>query len=438
MNTNPDLKTSIITLGETGSGKSSFCNTLFSTQKFKIGNTLDSQTEKVEGKYAENEYKDIFIIDTPGTNDSEGEEKDNENIKEMKDYIKKNPRIKGIIMIFNFNDNRLKGSVKKSIKLFYNFFPMNNFWEHVIILFSHYDTENEERKNLLQNEFNLKLKELAISIKDENPDLIVPDSFPMFFCNVQKPNEKDKTNIKKIISDFRKMRPMFKEIKEKIEPDVITSNKVGNVITYLHIVNKLTTYIDFDGKKIEIREKVDQFTEKDIEEQIQENSTETNGEITKFNHFIFKKVTHIDKNGNSKIKIDKENPLEKWYETEENVHLPVESNLEIIGEEQITTFCKYDQIKKIDRHNNITYGPKVLIETWKTKETAEDAGSRQVGSGDVYTIEKLKKKKYTDRDGKVTYGEPYVVSSQNVVIQHPPPQIVYVNNDSDDDDCIVF
>ena len=87
MNINPDLKTSIITLGETCSGKSSLCNTLFSSQKFLVGNSLDSQTEKVEGKYAENEYKDIFIIDTPGTNDSEGELRDNENIKEMKDYI---------------------------------------------------------------------------------------------------------------------------------------------------------------------------------------------------------------------------------------------------------------------------------------------------------------------------------------------------------------
>ena len=76
MNLNPDLKTSIITLGETGSGKSSFCNSLFSTQQFLVGHSLDSQTEKVEGKYGENDYKDIFIIDTPGLNDSEGEQKD--------------------------------------------------------------------------------------------------------------------------------------------------------------------------------------------------------------------------------------------------------------------------------------------------------------------------------------------------------------------------
>ena len=436
MNINPDLKTSIITLGETGSGKSSFCNTLFSSQKFLVGNSLDSQTEKVEGKYAKNEYKDIFIIDTPGTNDSEGELRDNENIKEMKDYIKKNPRIKGILMVFNFNDNRLKGSVKKSIKLFYDFFPMNNFWEHVIILFSNYDSENEERKNSLQRQFNLQLKELAFSIKNTNPNLIIPDSFPMFFCNLKSTNEIEKAKINKIISDFRKMRPMFKEINEKIEPDVITSTKEGNVITYLHIVNKLITYIDFDDKKIELREKINEFKEKDIEDHIQEDSEEKEGEITKFKHAVFKKITHVDKNGQAKIIIDKENPLETWYETEENVHLPVESNLEIIGDENITTFCKYDQIKKTDRYNNITYGPKVLIETWQTKETTEDAGSRQVGSGDVYTIEKLQKKKYTDRDGNVTYGEPYVVSSQNVVIQRPRPEIVYV--DSGGSDCNIF
>ena len=432
MNLNPDLKTSIITLGETGSGKSSFCNSLFSTQQFLVGHSLDSQTEKVEGKYGENDYKDIFIIDTPGLNDSEGEQKDNQNIQEMKNYIKKNPRIKGILMVFNFNDNRLKGSVKKSIKLFYDFFPMKNFWEHVIILFSHYDKEDTERKNLLETEFNSKLKEVALKIKNINPELIIPESFPMFFCNLKNPDQNTNENIKKIIADFRKMKPMFKEIHEIIEPDVITTTKEGNVTNYLHTINKLITYIDFDEQKLEIREKVNEFTEKDIEERIQENSDVKEGEILKHNHFIFKKITHVDKNGNSEIKIDKENPLETWCETEENVHLPEESNLEIVGEEQITTYCKYDQIKMIDRHNNVTYGPKVLIETWKTKETTEDAGSRQVGGGDNYVIEKLKRKKYTDRFNKITYGQPYVVDRERVTTN------ITIIHEDDDDGCNIF
>ena len=106
--------------------------------------------------------------------------------------------------------------------------------------------------------------------------------------------------------------------------------------------------------------------------------------------------------------------------------------MEIIGEEHITTFCKYDQIKKTDRNNNITYGPKVLIDTWKTKEATVDAGSRQVGSGNVYTIEKLKKKIYTDKDGNITNGEPFVVSSERVITNI---ETIYVD---DDDGCIIY
>ena len=197
----------------------------------------------------------------------------------MKNYIKKNPRIKGILMVFDFNVNRLKGSVKKSIKLFYDFFPMKNFWEHVIILFSHYDKEDTERKNLLETEFNSKLKEVALNIKNINPELIIPESFPMFFCNLKNPDQNTNENIKKIIADFRKMKPMFKEIHEIIEPDVITTTKEGNVTNYLHTINKLITYIDFDEQKLEIREKINEFTEKDIEERIQENSDVKEGEI---------------------------------------------------------------------------------------------------------------------------------------------------------------
>ena len=434
MRQNPEQTTSIITLGETGSGKSSFCNTLFISQHFQVGHSLDSQTEKVEGKYGEGEYKDIFIIDTPGLNDSEGEQTDKDNIKEMKDYIKKNPRIKGILMVFKFTDNRITGSVKKSIKIFYDFFPMPNFWEHVIILFSHYDIKNEEKINLLKREFTKKLKELAETIKCNNPDLIIPDSFPMFFCNLAKPNQETKENIAKMISDFRKMKPMFKNISETIEPDLIYSNKVGNVTTYTHIVNKLITYTDFDEKQLKIREKINEFIEKKIEDEIQEDSDEKEGELTRHMHYIYKKITNIDKEGNSRVTIDKKHPIKKWCETEENVHLPQESKLEIIGEEQITTYFKYDQIKKTDRNNNITYGPKVLIETWKTKEATEDAEPRQVGSGNCYTIEKLKRKKYTDRDGNITYGEPYVVSSERVVT-NVIEKTVYVD---DGDDCQIF
>ena len=115
------------------------------------------------------------------------------------------------------------------------------------------------------------------------------------------------------------------------------------------------------------------------------------------------------------------------------IHLPEESKLEIIGEGKITTYFKYDQVKITDRYNKDTYGPKILIETWKTKETTIDADSRQVGSGDVCANEKLNKKQFTDRYGKITNGEPFVVNSERVITQH----ITHYRSDNGDS-CIIL
>ena len=75
-----DDVSSIILLGETGVGKSSFANKLFNIPKFKVGNELKSETEKVEGYMGENKYSDIFIIDTPGLNDSNRTAKDKKTL----------------------------------------------------------------------------------------------------------------------------------------------------------------------------------------------------------------------------------------------------------------------------------------------------------------------------------------------------------------------
>ena len=98
---------SIIIVGETGTGKSSFINNLCQTPKCKVGLGLDSETEEVLGVKCEGYYKDIFMIDTPGLNDSNGEEQDERNINLMNQFIKNNPRIKGIIILLKFTDNKL-------------------------------------------------------------------------------------------------------------------------------------------------------------------------------------------------------------------------------------------------------------------------------------------------------------------------------------------
>ena len=139
-------ESSLIILGETGTGKSSFCNALCLSPKCKVGNDLNSETETVNGIKCDGEYGDIFMIDTPGLNDSNGEEQDKKNINLMKDYIKNHNRIKGIIILLKFTDNRITGSIKKSLDIFCDMLPMNYFWSHVVIVFSHYFANNIEAK----------------------------------------------------------------------------------------------------------------------------------------------------------------------------------------------------------------------------------------------------------------------------------------------------
>ena len=51
---------SIIILGETGTGKSTFINNLCQTPKCKVGLDLNSETEEVVGVKCDGEYEDIM------------------------------------------------------------------------------------------------------------------------------------------------------------------------------------------------------------------------------------------------------------------------------------------------------------------------------------------------------------------------------------------
>ena len=188
--------TSIIILGETGTGKSTFINNLCLTPKCKVGLGLDSETEEVIGVKCEGDYKNIFMIDTPGLNDSNGEEQDERNINLMNQFIKNHPRIKGIIILLKFTDNKLTGSIKKSMKIFCDMFPMNNFWSHVVIVFSYYyDTNSEaklKRKDLLTKNYIKEIKNIMQQSKSEHQNFIIPENIKMFFSELKNPDEKSK------------------------------------------------------------------------------------------------------------------------------------------------------------------------------------------------------------------------------------------------------
>ena len=74
-------KICLVLFGETGHGKSTLGNELLGKEVFPTNDSISSVTKEISGFQGEDKSKDLFVIDTPGINDSEG--KDNEYLKSI-------------------------------------------------------------------------------------------------------------------------------------------------------------------------------------------------------------------------------------------------------------------------------------------------------------------------------------------------------------------
>ena len=423
---------SIIIVGETGTGKSSFINNLCQTPKCKVGLGLDSETEEVLGVKCEGYYKDIFMIDTTGLNDSNGEEQDERNINLMNQFIKNNPRIKGIIILLKFTNNKLTGSIKKSLKIFYDMFPLNNFWSHVVICFSYYYDMNPEAKIQIIKNYEKEFKKIMQQSKSEHKDFVIPEDIKMFFCELKNPDEETKLEIKKIIDYLKIKEQMFKKIEEKIEePKIKESIKEGNVTTVEYYIEKITNFIDFDDSKNEVRKIIEKWKEIFIEEKEEEIKEKVEGEKKIIEHYIYKKIIHKNKNNEEEINIDKENPLEKYIESEEMIHLPEEIDTKVEGNLTTYTHKFYKQMKYIDKNSKETFGDKILENSYTTSKEEIEVEPSIVDQGNVKLTNYMKKNKFTDKDGNVTYDEPKIYKTDTYVIE---TQIIREDHDS----CKIF
>jgi hypothetical protein len=437
---NNDDISSIIVLGETGTGKSSFCNNLCIEPKCVVGEGLNSETERVQGIRCEGIYNDIFIIDTPGLNDSNGSEQDAQNINTMNEYIRKNPRIKGIIILLKFTDNRITGSVKDSLKAFADMFPMNEFWSHVIFILSHFyantPEEKERRKEKLLRNYKKEIREIMKQTKIVHPNFNIPEDIKIFFCELKNPNEETKAEISNAIQFLREKQQMFKKIEvREEEPKVKNTTILGNTKTVEYIKEKITTFTDFDDSQTESIKIIDNWSEKYIEERETEIKEKKEGEKKIFEHFVYKKIIHKNRNEEVDISIDKENPVEHYIESEEMIYLPEETSSTTEGNKTIITHNFYKQLKFVDKNSKETYGEKILVETYNTSKEIVEEEPLTRSEGNTQYISYRRKNKYTDKDGNITFDEPEIYKTDTHVTHTIIERIEVRDGGSD---CFIF
>ncbi len=219
-----------ILLGKTGTGKTSLLNLIYGDDIGEVGYETNSKT-KISTCYCMKEVYDskeyyFSIIDTPGLYDSGGKEYDQKMKEYTKDLIsKENIKIKGILFLSNFQNERFDYSEMDSLFQYNAFFPLKDFWKHVILIFTHYygDPDGYSKEEIRENS-NKNLTLLFAELMERVKEVSTPVEYiniERLYINIHSKvkKEKHKTDnemirkqiLEKIIN-YTNLEPMYNKL----------------------------------------------------------------------------------------------------------------------------------------------------------------------------------------------------------------------------------
>lgn len=277
-------------IGTTGEGKSEFLNALCGKKICETSAKSKSKTKNnqlVIFNYNNHLFK---AIDTPGLDDSDSSKDAEDNINNL---LKIYPKINTLIIIKKYCTYRLSESLQKQIEVYMKAFPLKNFWEHVIVINTFSNPNNDDFKDfLVENgeKFEEKINNsnnLVEIMKKMNIDL--PNNLPEFYVDSKYYNKypEIKKTLIQIKNKIQSNKYMFKEV---IYGGIKSETKESKKNKGFYIVKEFETMklIDFDDSEIYI-EKI--IKEKEIApEDCPIEKTEEEYEFFKFNWIsVFKR-----------------------------------------------------------------------------------------------------------------------------------------------------
>ena len=126
---------SYLLLGQSQVGKSTLIKISSGQESIKIGGDKQSVTTEVQSYNCSYGDFNYTLIDTPGYDDSKGN--DPKNYAHIKQVLGTGKyKIKGILLLLSFQDGVFGESHRRGLEKIVNLFPLDNFWDYITIVFT--------------------------------------------------------------------------------------------------------------------------------------------------------------------------------------------------------------------------------------------------------------------------------------------------------------
>ena len=185
----------VIGIGETGNGKSAFLNAYLQKNAFQSSNKPNSCTKITSAESNIINNKILKAIDTPGIKDTDNT--DQENVKQLVEFLLNyEDGINAVAIVLNGQNDKFTKDTEKFIKIAHQMFNHPDFWEHLCIIFTKWYSEmTEEQKKTKQDEYKKKVIASINKYTDSNINI----DLPVFFVDSEnyKTDKKTKTELNK-------------------------------------------------------------------------------------------------------------------------------------------------------------------------------------------------------------------------------------------------